>query len=98
MNLKERRNKCTDFFNECLGVADTKGHDYSKEEDAFSNFKKIADMLDVPISKVLLFFIACKVARLVELQDKEPNHESIKDTYIDLANYISFGAILEDNE
>lgn len=98
MNLKNRRKKATDFFNECLNVLSNKGHDYSKEEDAYSNFKKIANMLDLPVKKVFNFFLACKVARLVELIDKEPNNESVRDTLVDLANYSCLRAVYEEED
>ena len=87
MNLKTRQKLARGFFDECLVILDAKGKDYSQDEDASSNFKKIAHMLDLPVEKVFNFFIACKLARLEELLDKEPENESVADTLKDLANY-----------
>lgn len=98
MTLKERRTKATEFFNECLGIMQSKGEDYSKSENAYSNFEKIANMLDIPIRKVFNFFIACKIARLEELLTKEPNNESVKDTMLDLCNYSCLAAIYEEGD
>lgn len=99
MNLKERRIRAQEFFNEGLNVMDSKGHDYSQEDDAYSSFKKIANMLDIPVKKVFDFFLACKVSRLEELLKKEANNESVRDTLIDLSNYACLRAVYEeDNE
>ena len=87
MNLIRRQRLAEEFFNECLDILQAKGHDYSQDQDASSNFKKIAHMLDLPVEKVFNFFIACKLARLEELLDKEPENESVEDSLRDLANY-----------
>lgn len=87
MNLKERKELAKVFFNDCLEILDKKGKDYSHDGDASSNFKKIGHMLDLPTEKIFSFFMACKIARIVELFDKEPENESVEDSLKDLVNY-----------
>ena len=70
------------------GILKSKNHDYAKEKDMFSNFRKIADMSNIPIKKVFMVFLAVKIARLGELTSgKTPSNESIEDTLLDLSNY-----------
>ena len=87
MNLIQRQKHAYNFFDECIVILDKKGKDYSPDQYASSNLKKIAHMLDLPVEKVFNFFIACKLARLEEQLDKEPENESVEDTLKDLANY-----------
>ena len=75
------------FFDECLNVLQSKAHDYSDELDAFSNFKKIANMAGMTVDEVFLLFISVKVARLAELKCKTAKNESRADTLSDLVNY-----------
>ena len=88
MDYETEKDKATSFFNECLNILTSKAHDYASDGDCFSNFKKIANMMDLKTEQTFLQFISVKVARLVELiSGKSPKNESIKDSLLDLANY-----------
>lgn len=79
-----------------------KAHDYAKEgADCLSNFKVMADIevalkkhgYSVPIDTehgVAMWHAFHKMVRLLNLWNdkKEPENESLEDTYDDLANYI----------
>ena len=93
MELKKRKEEAIKFFDECLSTMEGKGEDYSKNDDAFYNFKKIANMLDISVEKVFDFFMACKLARMEALLQGEPNNESVYDSSIDMANYACLKAI-----
>ena len=87
MTHNEEVEAATKFFNGCLNVLESKAHDYSDELDAFSNFKKIANMAGMTVDEVFLLFISVKVARLAELKHKTAKNESRADTLSDLVNY-----------
>ena len=75
-------------LNEMERLVATKAHDYAKDENVFSNFEFAADVAGVSVEQEFAVMIATKVARLRELLGgKVPNHESIDDTLLDLANY-----------
>lgn len=67
----------------------SKTQDYSKDSDALLNFKLVAQIVGITPEQVVLVFAAMKVVRLGNLigDKKSPNHESIGDNTIDLANY-----------
>ena len=66
----------------------TKAHDYADDGDVFSNFTGAAKLANVPDEAAFQILIGVKVERLRQLTSgKEPNHEGIDDTLIDLANY-----------
>jgi len=65
----------------------SKGHDYANE-DLLSNFKITAAVEGRSKEEVVLTLISTKVVRLSNLlKSKNPKHESLEDTLIDLANY-----------
>lgn len=80
-----------ELIDECKKIHDKKSHDYSQEDDPFSNFKRAAELASWFKSdndKVFVTLIGIKLARLAELfGGKLPNNESIKDSFIDLSNY-----------
>jgi hypothetical protein len=66
----------------CLKVVEGKNKQYSQEQDAFSNWKKAGEILDIKVWKVILAQITVKVERL----KTTPDHE---DSIIDLVNYFA---------
>ena len=93
MNHTQQERIAEKFFEECLDILTSKAHDYASDKDVFSNFKKIGMMVDIPVEKVFLQFMSVKLARLVELMDKEAKHESVYDSLRDLANYACLMAL-----
>ena len=75
----------------------SKQGDYANK-DVLSNFKLAGASCGLSAEVQCLSLIATKVARLgVLLQGKEPNHESISDSVLDMANYsILLDMILAD--
>lgn len=66
----------------------SKAHDYADEQDVYSNFTGSAKSSNVDTETVFQVLIGIKVERLRQLTSgKEPNHEGIDDTLLDLANY-----------
>jgi hypothetical protein len=69
----------------------SKRHDYSSDHDNHENFKRSAELASWFASdkdKPYTVLIGTKLARLATLLDhKEPNNESIDDTFLDLINY-----------
>ena len=66
----------------------SKAHDYADDADVYSNFTGSAKLANVSTETVFQVLIGIKVERLRQLTSgKEPNHEGIEDTLLDLANY-----------
>jgi len=103
MNQKEEFKKAKEFFDNCYKTLIGKAHDYAQADACFSNFKKIATVIEVPVEKVFLMFMTVKIARLIELQKKQITKvgESMADSLLDIANYACLASLYlkeEDNE
>jgi hypothetical protein len=97
MNQQQEAIKAKEFFDECHSILVKKANDYAQDHDCFSNFKKIALICDVPVSKVFLMFITVKIARLVELSTKTNKvNESKRDSLKDIANYANLMSLYEE--
>ncbi len=81
------------ILQEAIVIQESKGHDYTNDvnENQFENFERVASVVTWfknPQDQVFVSLLMTKVARLAVLLDaKKPKHESIEDTFIDLANY-----------
>ena len=75
-------------------VHDAKNHDYAQDGNPYSNFEEAAATAHVPVDAVFAVLIGIKLARLGELthSGKEPTHESVQDTRLDLAVYAALWA------
>ena len=95
MNQKEEFKMAKEFFDKGYKTLTEKAHDYAQDDDCFSNFKKIAIMIEVPVEKVFLMFMAVKIARLMELCKKQTIKvgESKADSLSDISNYACLMAI-----
>lgn len=73
-------------------IHDKKSHDYASTENPFQNFERSSEIVSWFKSdndKVFAAIIGIKLARLSELLNgKEPQNESIEDSFIDCANYV----------
>jgi len=101
MTKKEREENFLLFTSEMNKVATAKQKDYATDYDVLSNFKKAASICNLSPEMNALSLIATKVARLGVLLNSEeaPNHESIHDSLIDLANYtIILDLIIKDGK
>lgn len=69
----------------------SKRHDYTSSEDNHENFKRSAEISSWFIDeqdKPYAVLVGTKLARLGSLLgQKEPNNETIDDTFLDLINY-----------
>lgn len=94
MELNEFLEIALGLFEEAGILVQSKNKDYSKQENAFRNFDRTSQIvraLGLDLGKrehIALFEIVKKVHRLVNLGDREPQHESIKDTCLDIIVYI----------
>ena len=77
------------LLNKCLQLLASKNHDYSETQDAFANFKLAAHIAGIPTEQTLLTLLGMKLARLNQLlgKGKQPKHEAIDDTLMDIINY-----------
>ncbi len=83
--------KIDEIFASCLHLTLSKRHDYTSSIDNHENFKRsafLAEWFRSNDDKPYAVLIGTKLARLASLLDaKNPNHESIDDTFLDLINY-----------
>lgn len=88
MTQKQQKEHAEYFFERIRSVMYSKGNDYANE-DRLSNFKLAGYISQISPEKQCLSLIATKVARLGVLLSNEnlPEHESIRDSVLDLANY-----------
>lgn len=61
------------------------GSDF-EEEDPYTNFIRVASLMDISVRRVFRFYIAQKVARIMVSQS-DHDDERYQDTLVDLANY-----------
>lgn len=89
---RELRNPVhSEILDRCKELHEAKSHDYSQDDNVFSNFEyaaKVSEIFTDPVDRVFATMIAIKMARLAELlKGKTPKHESIEDTVVDMVNY-----------
>jgi len=75
-------------------VHDRKNHDYTHGGNPYSNFEEAAATAGCSVDTVFAVLMGVKLSRLNALtrEAKEPNHESLKDTRLDLAVYAALWA------
>ena len=74
-------------------VHNAKSHDYATDDNRYANFEfaeALVARFDDPHDQVFATMVGIKLARLGELlgRGKTPKHESIDDSFLDLANYV----------
>jgi hypothetical protein len=88
MNEHEWSHPVEEVFFDLFQLVSSKSEDYADEGDPFTNFTGSAYLANVTDEQVFNVLIGIKVERLRQLTSgKEPNHEGIEDTLMDLANY-----------
>lgn len=74
-------------------IHDAKNTDYAQDGNPYSNFEMAASVAGCPVDTVFRVLIGVKLARLAELLGgKEPKHESIDDSILDLSVYSALWA------
>lgn len=88
MTLQEQQEHFQSFTQMQETILLAKGDDYSTE-DRLSNFKNVANIVNITPEQSCLVLVATKVARLGVLFNSSTGakNESINDSVIDLANY-----------
>ena len=76
------------YLEHMLEVHNTKNSDYSDDSNPYSNFEGTAELTGLTVEQVFHVQLGNKMERLRQLMfGKEPNHESLDDTILDIANY-----------
>lgn len=80
-----------EIFKKCQKISLSKRHDYTSSTDNHENFKRSAEIsswFKSDQDKAYAILVGTKLARLGSLLgNKEPNNETVDDTFIDLVNY-----------
>lgn len=80
-------------------IHDRKNHDYAANNNPYSNFEEAAGvaMGFTGVDAVFAGLIGVKLARLRQLKSgKEPNNESVQDSFLDLAVYAALWASYQE--
>lgn len=102
MKGTEQRLLAKELLGDMENLLDSKAEDYATEEDTLSNFRFTARVMAAamdadmaPLDMAFLSLISTKLARLMVLlpSTKKPHHESVRDTFVDLANYVVLWAV-----
>lgn len=74
---------------EMAALHDQKNHDYAHDANPYSNFEEAGKEADVSVATVFAVMIGIKNARIRELEraGKDPQNESVLDSYMDRAMY-----------
>lgn len=100
MNKKQQEKHFKSMTKKMNKVMFSKGDDYANE-DRLSNFKLAGAISGGNAETNCLNLIGTKVARLgvlINSKGNKPNHESIEDSILDLANYaILLSMIVSEN-
>jgi len=85
-----------EIFKKCQKISLSKRQDYTSSSDNHENFKRSAEIsswFKSDQDKAYAVLVGTKLARLGSLLDtKQPNNESIDDTFLDLVNYCALWA------
>lgn len=78
------------LYSEGIEIIREKNSDYSKNGDAFSNFR-FAELVGISPERAILVRVSDKLARISNLLDKENEvkDETIYDTILDMINYMA---------
>jgi len=74
---------------EMAALHDQKNHDYAHDENPYSNFEEAAAEAGLTVAQVFAVMIGIKNARIRELEraGKDPQNESVLDSYMDRCMY-----------
>lgn len=77
--------------NRAMDILQKKGTEYSRDEDALANFKRLGQDLNIPPEKVLWIYLAKHLDAILFFVEhgKEVSTETIEDRIIDASNYLS---------
>jgi len=88
MTLQERNGRCQEFFDQCMGILNRKGSDYTVEGDALKEITQVAGHLAVTPEQVLWVYMYKHLAALLNyLQRGALQTESARERLRDIANY-----------
>ncbi len=94
MTIEERENIARDIFeNKCIFILAKKGRDYSGDDDANSNFKRLAKTLDLSVFQICMVYCQKHIDAVQNSIKKNPyaperHAESIRESIIDIINYM----------
>jgi hypothetical protein len=88
MNPKEQDFLLGSFHERMRSIITSKREDYANDVDVLINFKRAGIAAGGSAAINILNLMGTKIARIAELtKGKVPNHESVEDSLLDLANY-----------
>lgn len=97
--MTESRNpKFDKLIAEIVELHNKKNHDYAKDEDPLSNFRR-CEAFGIPSYKGVLVRLSDKWSRVEQLSaGKQPKNESLRDSLIDSAVYSLIAVLLLDEQ
>lgn len=99
MNIEERNAKLNEFFDECKTILISKGKDYNPTGIAFDDLNEVAKDIGRGPIQVLWVYISKHISAVRTFVRKgDVASEPIRSRLIDIANYCSMLAVLQDSE
>jgi len=98
MTLQERNGRCQEFFDQCMGILNRKGSDYTVEGDALKEITQVAGHLAVTPEQVLWVYMYKHLAALLNyLQRGALQTESARERLRDIANYCALMSLFVES-
>jgi hypothetical protein len=98
LNDTRRNPRFHALLEEIADMHDKKSHDYAKDSDPFSNFRK-CEAFGIPAFKGVLVRLSDKWSRIEQLSSgKTAQNESLRDSLIDNAVYSLLAVLLLEDE
>jgi hypothetical protein len=84
---------------ECEGLLDCKGSDYTTGNDRLDNFKRVSEVTGVtPLGVWSVYFLKHVLAIMKYVRSHRVESESIRGRFVDVRNYIDLGMAIIDEE
>lgn len=105
MTIQQRQDLAKAIFERCLKTLESKGADYSGQEDSLANFKRNADRLGMTKYQVWAVYAAKHIDSVFNSIKRDPDQpqvesEPLSERIVDIINYmmILHALLEEDNE
>jgi len=101
MNYERRNEVCKKFFEECMDMGGTKGVEYTRDDDALSNFTGVAEDLGILNPFQVIYVYAKKhwdAIRNFAKHGKVFSNEGIRGRLVDMAVYCALMACWLEEE
>ena len=96
MKIDERQQEIERLFSQCMGILESKGADYSGDEDGLGNFKENAKHLGLSKYQVWLVYFSKHVDSVRNSIKRDPNDPQVESEPLEerLKDIINYAALM----